>query len=447
MTDRFRNISFGSSGIRGPAGDEITPELALALGRSAGQLADTVVVARDARTTSPMLEHALVAGLTSAGTDVTRIGIAPTPTVGYAARGFELGVMITASHNAAPDNGFKVFAPDGAAIDQLERDRLIDGLADPPERSAWDETGQARTETSLVDQHIEALLDESGPLEARPRVVVDAGNGAAAELTPRLLRQAGARPLTLNASFDGTFPGRPSEPTPENLEDLARITAATDAICGLAHDGDGDRIRAVDEDGRVLTGDQALVLLARRLRAEKIAVPVDTSRLVWDALPEAEIEVTEVGDAFISETLADGQGDFGGEPSGAMIFPEISLCPDGPHAALLLAALASRHGGLAGLVDELPTYETVRESLPCSEPAKQPAMARIQKELSTFGETTVLDGVRLETDDGWALVRPSGTEAKLRLTVEAKTSAEADRILSMVRGIVDETLHEVDSHA
>lgn len=443
MSDRFDDVAFGSSGIRGPFGETITPELALHLGRAAATLADSIVVARDPRTTGPALEHAFVSGATSHGADIIQLGVAPTPTVGHAAREHDLGVMITASHKPAEDNGFKFFEPDGSALNQHDRERLLARLQDPRDHAAWDQTGTAQHRSAPIDAYIDALLRESGPLEAKPRVLVDPGNGAASDVSPRLLREAGASVMTLNATPDGTFPGRPSEPTPENLEHLAKVTAATDAIVGLAHDGDGDRIALVDEHGRVVPGDAVLVLLARRLHAEKIAVPVDTSRLVWDALPDVEIEVTPVGDTYISDALADGQGDFGGEPSGAMILPDVSQCPEGPHAALVLAGLASRHDGLADLVDELPTYATLRESAPCPENAKQTAMAHIQERLTSVGDTTVLDGVRVETDDGWALVRPSGTEAKIRLTAEAADEHEAERLLTLVRGIVGEALHEV----
>lgn len=446
MSDRFADVAFGSSGIRGRYGQTVTPELALALGRSAAQVADEVVVGRDPRPTGPALGDALVAGLVDGGADVTRIGVAPTPAVAHAARDHDLGVVVTASHNPPSDNGFKLWNPDGSAIGEHTQQRLLDGL-DKAATGAWDAGGRAVEDPRPVEAYLEALLDHQGPLPGEARLVVDPGNGAASRVSPRALRRAGARVLTMNAVPDGTFPARPSEPTPENLERLAQVTEATDAMLGLAHDGDGDRVACVDETGRILQGDHVIVLLARALRAEKIAVPVSTSRLVWDALPDVEVETTHVGDAFVSEALADGKGDFGGEPSGAMVFPEVSLCPDGPHAALLLAKVAAREGGLADPVDDMPDYVTLRESADCPDEAKQPAMAHLQGELAALGDTTVLDGVRLDTDEGWALVRPSGTEPKLRVTAEAEVEAEANRLMTLVRGIVDETLHEVGARA
>jgi phosphoglucosamine mutase len=289
---------------------------------------------------------------------------------------------------------------------------------------------------------VDALIEESGRVSGSPRVAVDPGNGAAAHTSPTLLRRAGARPVTVNAVPDGSFPGRPSEPVPENLEMLQQVTEASDAVCGIAHDGDGDRVRVVDENGRVLKGDHVIVLLALELRADAIVVPIDTSRLVWDALDGVEIDITRVGDAHVSERLDQSHADFGGEPSGAMIFPDVSLTPDGPHAGLLVARVAARNGGLADVVDEMPGYATLRESMPCDEHQKQAAMARIQNDLENVGDTTSMDGVRVETDEGWALVRPSGTESKIRITAEAETESQARGVFTLVEGIVRQALGE-----
>ncbi len=421
----------------------MTPELALGLGRACADQAASILVGHDARTTGPGLARAFAAGALAGGAEVHNAGIAPTPTIAFGARDHELGVVITASHNPAPDNGFKFWRPDGAALDEAGRKRILAALGTPPELAAWNAVGRIREAHGLTQAYLEQLLATHGPLADDPRIVVDPGNGAASALTPELITRAGARTIALNATPDGTFPARPSEPTATNLAQLSATVQATEAVCGLANDGDADRCVAVDETGRVISGDQTIVLLAKALEAQTIAVPVNTSRLVWDALPDTRIEVTPVGDAHVSEHLARIQGAYGGEPSGAHILPSVSLCPDGPHAALVLAHLAAEHGGLAELVDALPRYETRRESIPCPEATKQAAMARIHTSLSAQGEVQALDGVRLDTDDGWVLVRPSGTEPKLRITAEAQDPAGADGLLAMAQGVVDQALHEV----
>ncbi len=436
MGDDLDDVRFGSSGIRGPYDTIATPDLALALGKAIGSLAGRIVIGRDARTTGPVLEAALTAGALSQGTQVTTLGVVPTPTLAYQTRQADLGVMVTASHNPPTDNGVKLWRPDGSALEADGRQAILDALADPPAPADWQATGERVDHPAPTRAHREALLDVVGPLTGDPRVVVDTGNGAAYQLAPELLAAAGARVTTLNAQPDGTFPGRPSETTPENLGDLREVVQVTDAVVGIAHDGDGDRCVIVDETGRVVPGDALIVLLAREVEATDLAVPIDTSRLVWEALPDATIEVTPVGDAFVSEALAQAGGDLGGEPSGAYIFPEVSMCPDGPHAGLLAARIAAEHGGIAKLVDALPTFETRRTNLPAQEHAKAAIMEAVADELAGLGEVNDLDGVRVDTEDGWLLVRPSGTEPKIRLTAEAADPGRAEALLDRGRQAV-----------
>lgn len=429
MADDLADVRFGSSGIRGAYETIATPDLALALGKAVGAMADRLVVGCDARTTGPVLEAALVSGALSQGTEVTRLGLVPTPTLAYQARQADLGVMVTASHNPPRDNGVKLWRPDGSSLEAEGRQAVLDDLVDPPAPVPWHATGELIDHPAPTRAHREALLDTVGPLDGDPRVVVDTGNGAASQLAPELLAAAGAQVTTLNAQPDGTFPGRPSETTPENLADLCTVVEITEAVIGIAHDGDGDRCVVVDERGRIVSGDALLALVGRELDARHVAVPVDTSRLVWEALPEATIEVTPVGDAYVSETLARVDGDMGGEPSGAYIFPEVSMCPDGPHAGLLAARIAAEHGGLAELVDALPSFETRRTSLPVAEAAKAQVMAAVVPTLEPLGEVNDLDGVRVDTEDGWLLVRPSGTEPKIRITAEAGDAEKAEALL------------------
>lgn len=442
MTGGFDDVRFGSSGIRGPFGQRVTPELALALGRAAGGQARRIVVGHDARTTGPALVAAFTAGALAAGADVAHLGLVPTPTLAHAARRYEVGLQVTASHNPAPDNGFKFWEPNGSALSGPRRERLLAALAEPRPLAAWNAQGLGTVDPEGEPAHLAALLGEVGPLDGSPTVVLDCGNGAASRFSPMLLREAGASVITLNAQPDGTFPGRPSEPSAANLGDLAQTVRAADAACGLAHDGDADRGVAVDERGRPVSGDALLVLLARELGAKKIALPVDTSRMVTDALEGVEVVTTPVGDAFVSEALSSQGGAFGGEPSGAIIFPSVSLCPDGPHAVLLAARIAAAHGGLAELVDDLPRYHTLRESLPLGRADRARAMAAVAEALAGLGEPTTLDGVRVDTEDGWTLVRASGTEPKVRVTCEARDEAGAEELASHVRSLVVAALKE-----
>lgn len=409
--------TFGSSGIRGPFGDVATPELALALGRAVGAMRKRVIVGRDARTTGPLLGAAAVAGLLASGADVARAGVLPTPALAYAARSFDAGLVITASHNPAPDNGFKLWEPDGRAFGSAARADVERLLAHPPATAAWDHVGTLTERSSAIEDHIARIVELTGPLRKRLRVVLDCGNGAASRESPELLRRLGCDVVTLNAQPDGHFPGRPSEPDEKNLAHLRKAVVATGADLGLAHDGDADRCMAVTHSGRFVTGDELLVLFAKRHAGKTIVCPVDASRVVEDATG-CRVVRTRVGDAFVSETLAELKAAWGGEASGAWIFPELSYCPDGPYAAALVCTMVAEGGPLEAQVAALPRYPLWRHAWTLAPDEVARVMKRFHEALAD-GKTTTLDGVRSDYDDGWILVRPSGTEPKVRVTIEA----------------------------
>lgn len=420
--------SFGSSGIRGPFGSVATPELALALGRAVGAMRGRVVVGRDARRTGPLLEAAAVAGLLASGADVARAGVLPTPALALAARRFDAGLVVTASHNPAPDNGFKLWEPDGRAFGKAERAEVERLLREPAPLAPWDAVGEATEFPTAVEEHVTRVLELAGSLPRRLRVVLDCGNGAASVESPQLLRRLGCDVVTLNAQPDGHFPGRPSEPDEKNLAHLRRAVVAMGADLGLAHDGDADRCMAVTHAGRFVTGDELLVLFAKRHAGRTIVCPVDASRVVEDATG-CRVVRTRVGDAFVSEKLAELGAAWGGEASGAWIFPEMSYCPDGPYAAAMVCRMVAEHGPLEAQVAALPRYPLWRHAWRVED--RDGLMARFRDALSD-GKVTTLDGVRADYDDGWVLVRPSGTEPKVRVTVEAVDDAALERLKARV---------------
>ncbi|MHB8605984.1 MAG: phosphoglucosamine mutase [Thermoplasmatota archaeon] len=430
---RAGRTTFGSSGIRGPWGTVATPELALALGRALGARRRRVLVGHDARLSSPALEHALVAGLLSSGAEVARAGLAPTPAIAFAGRAYDASVVITASHNPAPDNGFKLWNPDGRAFDADERAEMEAALdAAPPALAEWNELRTATFAPDVVASHAAAIRERVGPLARRLRVVLDCGNGAGSVETPALLAALGCDVVTLNAQPDGRFPGRASEPSEENLRELVATVRASGADLGLAHDGDADRCVAVADDGRYVTGDELLCLLATRETRTRAAVPVDASLAVEDVLAArgASVVRTRVGDAYVSEACAAHHCEFGGEASGAWIFPSFSYCPDGPLAAATVCAIVAREGPLGKLVAALPRYPILRVARPVAEAHKAAVLSSATARLSELGSVTRLDGVRVETSDGWVLVRASGTEPKIRVTAEARRESDAKRLLA-----------------
>ncbi|HEX7627390.1 MAG TPA: phosphopentomutase/phosphoglucosamine mutase, partial [Candidatus Methanoperedens sp.] len=343
---------FGSSGIRGLANKEITPELALKVGLAVGSLHGSAVIARDPRTSGEMIEYAVISGLLSAGCSVTRVGMVPTPTLAYAARNFSCGIMITASHNPSEYCGIKLWNRDGIAFDSRQQDEIESIIKDKTWKTAeWQNIGNV-FQADAIEDHSKMILSKAG--RASLKVVVDCGCGAASVITPYVLRRMGCTVITLNSQPDGFFPARDPEPIEKNLELLKKATLAFGADLGIAHDGDADRMMAVDGKGRYIEGDKLLAFFGIRETKHSIVLPVDTSIMVDDVLKGRIVYRTRVGDVYVAEELKKRNAEFGGEPSGSWIFPGISLCPDGILAAAKLVEIVQREGRLDALIDELP---------------------------------------------------------------------------------------------
>ncbi|WP_049997931.1 phosphoglucosamine mutase [Halococcus sediminicola] len=433
---------FGTSGIRGPVGEEVTAALALDVGRALGVDCERVVVGRDPRESGRLLTDALTAGLRESGTDVLDAGLAATPTVARAVgwQDAEAGVSVTASHNPAPDNGLKLWQPSGQAFDEKRREEISRRVREGESNLVpWDDLGERR-EIDAGEYHLNVLGEIE--IDDPASVIVDLGNGAGG-VTVDALQRLGCEVETLNAQPDGSFPGRPSEPTAENCESLRALVEASNAAVGLAHDGDADRLRAVTDDGEFISGDVLLALFAREAVAEsnvgdpQVAVPVDTSLAVDDALaPAASVTHTRVGDVFVAERATDADVVFGGEPSGAWIWPAQTLCPDGPLAACRLVALAAERS-LAERVDEIETYPIRRESIEVTD--KGGVMERVEERVTgEYEAVRTLDGVRVDFDDGWVLVRASGTQPLVRITAEARDDGRCEALFERAGAIVED---------
>ncbi|WP_158855109.1 phosphoglucosamine mutase [Halorhabdus sp. CUG00001] len=428
---------FGTSGIRGPVGETVTAALALRVGRALGVEADRVVVGRDPRESGEFLSEALSAGLRESGTDVIDLGQAATPTVARTTKwdGADAGVAITASHNPPPDNGIKLWQPTTQAFDAPRRETIARRIdEDRTDLQAWDGIGEYERRNARAE-HVEAILD-TVDIETPPEVVLDLGNGAGG-VTATALSELGCDFETLNAQPDGSFPGRLSEPTAEHCQSLAALAGENSAV-GIAHDGDADRMRAATEDGEFLSGDTLLAILARETAqpGETIAAPLNTSLAVDDYLARNDIDVarTRVGDVSVAERASDPDVVFGGEPSGAWIWPDEALCPDGPLAAAKLVELASERP-LTERAAEIDEYPIHRDSVEVD--AKSAVMERVRERVRpTYETVTTLDGVRVDLGDGWFLIRASGTQPLVRITAEARGKERARRIFKEAEGIV-----------
>ncbi|UPM42140.1 phosphoglucosamine mutase [Halocatena salina] len=432
---------FGTSGIRGPVGEEVTAELALAIGRAVGVDADRIVMGRDPRESGRILADAFAAGAREVGADVVDLALAATPTVARAVGWYDAdaGCSITASHNPPEDNGLKLWQPDGQAFGAELREtveaRVRDGVAS--ELRGWDEQGSYTT-ADATERHVKALVDAT-TLDTPPHVVVDLGNGAGG-VTVDALVELGCHVETLNAQPDGRFPGRPSEPTAETLSTLCATVSETDADLGIAHDGDADRMMAVDGTGQFVPKDALLGLLAATSTddGDRVAVPVDTSLAVEDHLDTqgVGVEHTPVGDVYVASAVGDGVP-FGGEPSGAWIWPEQTRCPDGPLAACRLVELAAEQP-IEQRIEAIPSYPIRRTNVETNDKAE--TMAAVRERVHTeYDETavTTLDGVRVDLGDAWFLVRASGTQPLVRITAEARDERQAQTALKRATELVN----------
>ena len=455
---------FGTAGIRGSVRERVTPELALAVGRAVGADAvgsedddaatrsAAVVIARDGRTTGDALAAATQAGVESAGADVRRAGVLPTPALAYASRG-RYGVMLTASHNPPTDNGIKLFV-DGQEYDSDRESAVEARVDDGRSPAAWDAWGGSERVSPLSDyrEAVVAYAREHGSDPTALDVAVDCGTGMGALGTPAVLHDLGAGVVTLNGQIDGHFPGRESKPTPESLGDLRRFLAATAFDLGIAHDGDADRIVVLDSGGEIVHEDTVVAILAEHfVRAATVADPVvvttpNASGRIDERVAAAGGRVERVRLGALHEGIAatrDGGGDvvFAAEPW-KHVHPAHGGWIDGVASAAVLVRLVAAEGldGLRAPVTERP-YRKV--SVACPDDRKTAAMEAVAEALPRRFPDADADfehGVRTAFPDGsWALVRPSGTEPYVRIYAEAddvETLVEA--VTEVVAGAVDD---------
>ena len=460
---------FGTDGVRGVAGEDLTGQLAMDVARAAASvLHDTgafaaaeesgrrplAVVGRDPRASGEFLEAAVVAGLAGSGVDVLRLGVIPTPAVAFLTGdlGADLGVMLSASHNPAPDNGIKLFGRGGFKLPDTVEDEIEAHIGMPPRRrsdlpAGFGRVTDATTEPERYLDHLLASVARpaaaDGAADGAPSsplagltVVVDCAHGAAAAFAPSLLRRAGAEVIAIGAEPDGHNINAGCGST--HLETLSAEVTKRGADAGIAHDGDADRCLAVGADGEVIDGDQILAVLALAL-AGRGELPGNTvvstvmSNLGFrNAMQDAGITVVEtaVGDRYVLEAMREGQFGLGGEQSGHIIMLKHATTGDGLLTALQLLATAARQAlPLADVAAVMTKYPQVLVNVPgvdkarvSASPELASAVAAAKAELGTSGRV---------------LVRPSGTEPAVRVMVEAVEAEQAqrtaDRLAAAVR--------------
>lgn len=421
---------FGTDGVRGVANRDLTPDLALALGRAAATAvsAGDVVIGRDTRVSGPMLEAALTAGLCSAGANVLAAGIMPSPGIAFLTveEKASAGAVVSASHNPVADNGIKFFSTDGTKLSSEVENEIERLMSDPAARDlpVGDAIGGAEKLGDAADRYVDHLL---GTLDTRLtglRVVLDCAYGAAWQIGPRVFREAGAEVIAINAEPDGTKINVDCGST--SLDGLAARVVAEGADIGLGFDGDADRVLAVDETGSTVDGDRILALCALQLKdagrlpGDVVVATVMANLGFRRALQTRGIDVVAapVGDKFVAEAMADRSAAIGGEQSGHVIFSEFATTGDGLLTALqvaqILEASASR---CSDLVDLFEPFPQVLINVPVSDRDGLEGAEAVWDEVAAVEQ-------RLGAD-GRVLLRASGTEALVRVMVEAADATVA----------------------
>ena len=443
---------FGTDGIRGLANRDLTAELALNVSVAAAHILieskqlpnnqrPKAIVGSDSRASGEFLEAAVVAGLSSAGVDVYRVGVLPTPAIAYlvAESGADLGVMLSASHNPMPDNGIKLFARGGGKLDDSIEDQIQNRMAEPWERPTGLNVGRVIEDKEAANRYIEHLLSTVTQKLNGLKVVVDCANGAASFVAPETLRRAGAEVIAIANTPDGWNINDGVGST--HLDFLKAAVKKNGADLGIAHDGDADRCLAVDADGNEVDGDQIIAILAAGLNArgelaKSTVVATVMSNLGFFKAMEAagiKVEVTGVGDRYVLEKMLSDDLALGGEQSGHVIYRKFANTGDGILTALSLLQEIKRANktlkDAAAIMQKFPQVlinvkDVAKEKLGSSEVIKR-AVEKSESELAGAGRV---------------LLRASGTEALVRVMVEASTDTLASSVAEDLAEVVKREL-------
>ena len=432
---------FGTRGIRGPVATRVTPELMLKLGQALASYAGEgkIVVGRDARTSGEMLQHAFVAGVLAGGCDIIDIGIVPSPCVAFTTRdlGAKAGAIITASHNPPPDNGVAFYRSDGMEFlpeEELSIEEIVFG--ERARLASWEMLGNVQR-YDAISRYVQAIKQV---VKVKPgfKVVIDCANGAGTTTTPYLLRELGCKVVTLNSHLDGHFAGHPAEPQPWNLGDLMHTVREVGADVGLAHDGDADRVVAIDEEGRFVKHDVLIALFAKHIveaRGGGVAITsINTSVAIEEVVARAGGKTIRTALGNIHAAMREHKAVFAGEP-GKIIFLDFGPWIDGVlTAAKLLELMSLGRKPLSKMfAEEVPDYPMYFEDFLCPDERKAEFIRGIHDYLlanvSEIRDLLEVDGLRVNRENGsWVLIRVSGTEPKARLVIEGRTKAEMEEL-------------------
>jgi phosphoglucosamine mutase len=432
---------FGTDGVRGLANRDLTAELALDLAVAAAHILGEsgefkghrpkAIVGQDSRASGEFLQAAVVAGLASAGVDVYKVGILPTPAIAHlvAETGADLGVMISASHNPMPDNGIKFFSRGGGKLDDALEKAIEARLNEPWERPTGKDVGRVINDESAAERYIYHLLSTIKTSLNGIKVVVDCANGASSEVAPEVYRRAGAQVIAISNKPTGWNINEDCGST--HLENLIEKVKREKADIGIAHDGDADRALAVDANGQVIDGDFIMAILATHWKVPTVVGTVMSNLGFIKALNDLGIKVekTQVGDRYVLENMLANGHKLGGEQSGHVILRDYANTGDGVLTALhLMQVMAETKKSVADLASVMERFPQVLINVKDVNKAKLSTSALLASTISDFESKL--------GDSGRILVRASGTEPLVRVMVEAQSQDQATQIAEKIAEIV-----------
>jgi len=424
---------FGTNGIRGVANDYLSCELSMKVGRAIAYVLGPgpIAIAMDTRVSSPMILSVVSAGIMSMGVDVIDLGMVPTPALQYFVKTHDdvtAGVMITASHNPPEFNGIKCVSGDGTECSHEEESAIEDAYDMDLQTVEWQKVGSMSLVEDAGERYIDAIVskvDVEAIRKADLKIVLDCANGASVHTSPLLLEKLGVFAVVLNGEPDGMFPGHYSEPVEENLSELKETVKEIHADLGIAHDGDADRVVFVSDTGNYLPGDVGLALLSilyvKISENKQLVSTVALSNMVEDAVREAGGETvrTAVGSPIVARKMIETGAPIGGEDNGGIILADHQFCRDGAMAAARMMEFVAKNGSVQAQVDKLPNYCTIKSTVYCPDDKKSQLLVQMATGHSAEKLDTT-DGLKISYDDGWVLLRPSGTEPKFRIYSESK---------------------------
>ncbi len=441
---------FRAYDVRGIVNRELTPDTVAKIGMAFGTYLGgrgRVLIGRDVRTSSEMVESAFVSGLVASGVDVVSTGLVPIPVVNFKTMigDFDAGAYVTASHNPPEYNGVRLRRPDGTGYTTENEVVWKTALEGKHSLAGWDEIGSFSNvdEKDTISEYKDFLLERIS-LNRPVKTLLDIGNGAAHYAAPLILREAGAEVSTINGEPDGRFPNRPSEPNDKTLAVLKKRVVEIGAEFGVGYDGDSDRAMSVDDKGRIVATEKMGVILARDLIERKgpgtVVANVSCSMIVEEEIEKlgGTVKRVRVGDVFVAEAIKEHDAILAIETSAHIFMPEFYVFDDPILATLQIAKILSeKEERLSEIVDGIPSYPYEEINFTCPDEIKFQVMDEIISEFSGMGmELDLTDGAKVNYDDGWILLRPSNTSPKIRAAIEAKSEKRLSELKKITKTVL-----------